>query len=544
MEGARSILMAALILGSASDVKSDDVTIKSTQGVVLFQKKGDLISETEHSILVFHMDCIEITNAVEAFKKLIVKKGDNKHHSWSNSMVADLSILQGNLGAMGALTEVTEGGQREKKSFASWAISFFGLWNFWGIKSVEGRLQHTNEAVQLTAKTIDSTIQFAAENAYNIERLERNLRDSNVRADAMVFWVRAESHWGNLRRIARGFIKIVLQATHHLLSHDIMEFINLPLEWEAFTEQLQAAGWEPAFKSWANIFQQKADFWYGDGVLKIVVKIPVSKPHAVRMTLYRWLPLPLMSNASVLHITTPQRWFAIEEETGLSMTLSSNQLEKCTRIRGTHFCTAATARYLAGQGSCLQALWAESVADIKSRCPITLLPLSPQIWRAGNSTFLVTARRSTDVAVRCLGRSQVSRKLTMGMSIVTVAKECLVSTASWATVQGTESNEVVVVWEVQQQHVHHLINNDTTLTMDVIKRPRAVAEIGQEVRNRLSLGGFLPEKIGAMILGGTALFIILLAVGVLRFKAMYGSLTGFFSKTMEMGIGETPKEEV
>jgi hypothetical protein len=58
-----------------------------------------------------------------------------------------------------------------------------------------------------------------------------------------------------------------------------MEFIDLPMAWEEFMEQLQAGGWEPAF-------------------------------------------------------TTTQRWFAIKEETGASMTLSTDQLEKCTRVRG------------------------------------------------------------------------------------------------------------------------------------------------------------------------------------------------------------------
>jgi hypothetical protein len=49
------------------------------------------------------------------------------------------------------------------------------------------------------------------------------------------------------------------------------------------------------------------------------------------MTLYRWRLLPMMmSNASILHITTPQRWFWVEEETGASMRLSMDQLEKCT----------------------------------------------------------------------------------------------------------------------------------------------------------------------------------------------------------------------
>jgi hypothetical protein len=138
----------------------------------------------------------------------------------------------------------------------------------------------------------------------------------------------------------------------------------------------------------------------------------------------------MMSNMSVLHITTTQRWLAIEEETGASMTLSTNQLEKCTQVRGSHFCTAATARYLAGQGSCLQALWAESVEDIKSRCPFMLLPLSPQIWRAGNGTVLTTAESTTDVAIRCLGKSEVSMRLSKGMSIITVPRQCSVSTTT------------------------------------------------------------------------------------------------------------------
>jgi hypothetical protein len=50
--------------------------------------------------------------------------------------------------------------------------------------------------VQLTAKTIDSTIQFAAENADNIKKLERNLLESNRRLNAKWFWTKAEAHWG------------------------------------------------------------------------------------------------------------------------------------------------------------------------------------------------------------------------------------------------------------------------------------------------------------------------------------------------------------
>jgi hypothetical protein len=56
-----------------------------------------------------------------------------------------------------------------------------------------------------------------------------------------------------------------------------MEFIDLPMAWEEFMRQLQAGGWEPAFRNWANIFQQKVDFWYGDCMLKLVVTVPVAK---------------------------------------------------------------------------------------------------------------------------------------------------------------------------------------------------------------------------------------------------------------------------
>jgi hypothetical protein len=221
--------------------------------------------------------------------------------------------------------------------------------------------------------------------------------------------------------------------------------------------------------------------------------------------------------------------------------LSTNQLEKCTRVRGLRFCTAATARYSAGQGSCLQALWAESVEDIKSRCPIVLLPLSPQISRAGNGTFLTTAETSTDVGNQVSRKSEVSMRLNKGMSINTVSKQCSVSTTTWATGQGTESQDPVVTWEVQQLHVHHLMNNDTTLTLEVISRPRAVAQ-AQEVKNRLSLGAFSAVEIAAMILGGTALVIIFVAVGVLWFKARYGSLRELFWATVEKGIGEAAEK--
>jgi hypothetical protein len=43
MVDARSVLMMALITASAM---GDDVSVKSTQGLVLFQKKGTLISES------------------------------------------------------------------------------------------------------------------------------------------------------------------------------------------------------------------------------------------------------------------------------------------------------------------------------------------------------------------------------------------------------------------------------------------------------------------------------------------------------------------
>jgi hypothetical protein len=54
MESAKSVLMMALIIRSAM---GDNFLIKSRQGLVLFLEKGTLIFETEHSILVFHIDC-------------------------------------------------------------------------------------------------------------------------------------------------------------------------------------------------------------------------------------------------------------------------------------------------------------------------------------------------------------------------------------------------------------------------------------------------------------------------------------------------------
>jgi hypothetical protein len=132
MVDARSVLMMALITASAM---GDDVSVKSRQGLVLFQKKGTLISETEHSIIVFHIHCAQVVEAVQRFKELISKVGDNEHHRWGNYMILDVTNVQGDLAAMEALLEV-ENGQRVKKSFATWAISFFGLWNFWSIKSV------------------------------------------------------------------------------------------------------------------------------------------------------------------------------------------------------------------------------------------------------------------------------------------------------------------------------------------------------------------------------------------------------------------------
>jgi hypothetical protein len=138
---------------------------------------------------------------------------------------------------------------------------------------------------------------------------------------------------------------------------------------------------------------------------------------------------------------------------------------------------------------------------------------------------------------------EFSMRLNKGMSIITVPKQCSVSTTTRATVQGTESHDPVVTWEVQQRHVHHFMNKDTALTLEVILRPRAVAEMGQEVKDRLCLGAFLTGKIGVMILGSTAMVIILGAVGVLWFKARYGSLREWFSATVEKGIGETQAEK-
>jgi hypothetical protein len=122
MESAKSVLMMVLIIRSAM---GNDVLVKSTQGLVLFHEKGTLISETEHSILVFHVNCAEVLDAVQKFRELISKMGNIEHYQWGKDMVLDVTNVQGDLGVMGTLLEV-EDGQRVKKSFATWVISFFG----------------------------------------------------------------------------------------------------------------------------------------------------------------------------------------------------------------------------------------------------------------------------------------------------------------------------------------------------------------------------------------------------------------------------------
>jgi hypothetical protein len=70
------------------------------------------------------------------------------------------------------------------------------------------------------------------------------------------------------------------------------------------------------------------------------------------------------------------------------------------------------------------------------------------------------------VAIRCLAKSEVSMRLNKGMSIIIVPKQCSVLTMTWATMQGTESHDPVGTWEVQQRHVHHLMNKETALTLE------------------------------------------------------------------------------
>jgi hypothetical protein len=74
--------------------------------------------------------------------------------------------------------------------------------------------------------------------------LERNLIESTRRSDAKRFWSKDQGGGalGDLRRLAQSYMRIVLQSSHHLLSHKIMEFVDLPMAWEEFMEQLQAAG--------------------------------------------------------------------------------------------------------------------------------------------------------------------------------------------------------------------------------------------------------------------------------------------------------------
>lgn len=334
---------------------------------------------------------------------------------------------------------------RSEKDILGMLASMLGLFN--GVKTheLQTRLDSYDDTARATIKHIDVMGDHINNNADHIYAIEKEMTKDEDLLSKISMAELVEERWMQCKPAIRATRSLVTSAMHHRLDASIMELLDLGKEWESFLQQLKNNGMTPAITNFLHLFQLKVSLLSDGNTVQLISEVPVTDDRAVAMTLWRWIPVPVVIKGLLMDVATTDRWLAVDEETNTTSTMDDYTIEQCTALLDTYYCRTAAVRYSSSAGVCLHAVFMRNWQEVGRRCVLTVRPMDTGVVPIGINTFVITTPMATDILVFCKGKSKRVFHLEVGMSRLDMPRGCSASTTRWTTVEGSRSSATHVI---------------------------------------------------------------------------------------------------
>jgi hypothetical protein len=518
------ILLGGIGCQSIKD-KEEAVTITDTNGVILFDKQGEIFMSTHMAHWIIKLELPELDRAFESFRSRILKQDMDK--TKETPPFRDMNDVYRRYEDTKSLLAKEEGDRiRDDRNILGWVGGLLGLFNTFRIHEITSKQTHEDEAIRATVQEVDAIKDFSKTNDVNIEKMEKKIQEMEQDRFNILRATDREivqgAAWRSIKRRMEAVTDLGQQAVHHLLSPKLDRLVDMRVKWNNFTSALKNQGWEPALDNFQSLFQRKIDVHFDGVILRLVLHVPIKQPEKKGYKRLIFQNKPFVMAGHITKVVTLDRILALQVESGAYFTMNDNEMNRCEKVRDNYFCKDAYVAFSKPGLTCLDALWTGLWGKVGQHCPLEHQPESTQAWSVTGNRFVALTTEETVMTVTCTGQEQLVKKIA-GMQLVWIRRDCVASLPDLVMIPGSDSVTSSNSFEADVNLTSALYSTETKTDIKklTLAHPASVQSVKNRVEAELRAGAWTtPEKI---ILGISLAIVLAIIVGLagLYFRARF-----------------------
>ena len=330
--------------------------------------------------------------------------------------------------------------KRQFLEFFTLASSFLGVYNTWEISQIKDQVEQQRGATANLFHAVSALNHRSHEHGVAIhelqqavlqtdQALEDHVRATSIRTKMQSIVTKLRDQTTNLHTV----VDAVLDGR---LSTALLNAGALRTALGEVAKKIAELGYELLPTSEAEAYQCPASFIMEDGVLTIILHVPMAK-ETEKMDIFKFLPVPIPVGPMHMTIDPLYTVIAVSADHTYFHPLTEVELNACQTMGSTKLCEKSNFKVLAkitdekdgeiNDQLCTWYLFKQEVELVKTHCPMSIRkPKSMVIPYTGTSFIFVSATDQQGL-LRCYGESTKEFSI-YGVAVVQVDAGCTAST--------------------------------------------------------------------------------------------------------------------
>ena len=327
----------------------------------------------------------------------------------------------------------TESGRRTKRNpvlLGAVVISAVGIGAFslYETKKLSDRVNGVDKSLNHMFASLDSSLAAEESMALDIKNLRSGLQNAtNIISGVAAFELEYGAADEILHRLGTR-LTALRGLLHHHLPVELLEDKGLQRGFERLQRRVEAAGFRLVIDNVLQLFSQETSFSVTEGVVDLMIHLPVLPGGHPPAQLYQHLPLPVRHGSEVQLVAGKADFLAVFKDEGTYIELSAADLTACYVSDMDFRCPVSFPRTRGGGAACLPALFEQRLEVAADTCLVTPLHNNIEVFRLNSTAFVLASKKEVQVDVRCGKDPKEEAKKVQGVAIIALEDGCVATT--------------------------------------------------------------------------------------------------------------------
>lgn len=286
-------------------------------------------------------------------------------------------------------------------------LSLAALYDVEDLRGTVGKLQsRQNDLVRLLGCVTNDTAKLTK----NFNRLHSAMVQLETVDAKMSHILEVESAVLEISALAGKLFDGLRGLLHGQLSFELVYDKDVKEQFHALREAAFGAGFGTVFSSYTQIFQLPASFLAENGVVHVVVDVPlVPLQEFQEYDLLSFNSVPFLLGQHLVQVRPPTDLLAVNQDKSRFMEIPHAKIRDCLTIGRSVLCHYKNVIISGSAQSCLRALYEGNAEVIFRHCPLTFVKTDFVLERINATAFFSFSNQTIPGSVTCDGeRTQIS----------------------------------------------------------------------------------------------------------------------------------------